>query len=35
MHRVDLFATEAGAPIYTRRGFSVRGFEAMCLPVPR
>lgn len=35
VRRVDLFATEAGAPIYTRRGFGVRGFEAMCLPVPR
>ena len=35
VRRVDLFATEAGARIYTRRGFTVRGFEAMCLPVPR
>lgn len=35
VRRVDLFATEAGARIYTRRGFTVRGFESMCLPVPR
>ena len=35
VRRVDLFATEAGARIYTRRGFTVRGFEAMVLPVPR
>jgi len=33
--RVDLFATGAGAPIYTARGFTVRAFPAMCLPVPR
>ena len=31
--RVDLFATRAGAPIYAARGFTVRGFPAMCLPV--
>lgn len=35
VRRVDLFATEAGALIYTRRGFTVRGFEAMVLPVAR
>ncbi len=35
VRRIDLFATEAGAHIYTRRGFTVRGFDAMCLPVPR
>ncbi|HYN68410.1 MAG TPA: GNAT family N-acetyltransferase [Ornithinibacter sp.] len=35
VRRVDLFATEAGARIYTRRGFTGRGFESMCLPVPR
>lgn len=35
VRRVDLFATEAGARIYTRRGFTARGFESMCLPVPR
>jgi GNAT superfamily N-acetyltransferase len=35
VRRVDLFATEAGAQIYTKRGFTVRGFEAMVLPVPR
>ena len=35
VRRVDLFATEAGARIYARRGFTVRGFEAMVLPVPR
>ena len=33
--RVDLFATSAGAPIYTARGFTVRAFPAMCLPIPR
>jgi GNAT superfamily N-acetyltransferase len=35
VRRVDLFATEAGARLYLRRGFTRRGFEAMCLPVPR
>jgi GNAT superfamily N-acetyltransferase len=35
VRRVDLFATEAGTQIYTKRGFTVRGFEAMVLPVPR
>jgi GNAT superfamily N-acetyltransferase len=35
VRRIDLFATEAGARIYARRGFTVRGFEAMCLAVPR
>jgi predicted GNAT family acetyltransferase len=35
VRRVDLFATEAGAQIYTKRGFTVRGFEAMVMPVPR
>jgi len=33
--RVDLFATRFGAPIYAARGFTVREFPAMCLPVPR
>ena len=33
--RVDLFATEGGARIYRARGFTVREFPAMCLPVPR
>ncbi len=33
--RVDLFATRFGAPIYTARGFTVREFPAMCLPLPR
>jgi len=33
--RVDLFATESGSRIYTARGFEVRDFPAMCLPVRR
>ncbi|HET6967400.1 MAG TPA: GNAT family N-acetyltransferase, partial [Ornithinibacter sp.] len=33
--RVDLFATSDGARIYAPRGFTVRAFPAMCLPVPR
>ena len=33
--RVDLFATEGGARIYRARGFTVREFPAMCLPVAR
>ena len=33
--RVDLFATEDGARIYAVRGFTVRQFPAMCLPVRR
>ena len=33
--RVDLFATTEGALIYAPRGFTVRGFPAMSLPVPR
>jgi len=33
--RVDLFATASGSRIYTARGFHVRAFPAMCLPVPR
>jgi len=33
--RVDLFATRFGAPIYTARGFTVREFPAMCLPLSR
>ena len=33
--RVDLFATSAGAPLYTARGFTMRAFPAMCLPIPR
>ncbi len=35
VRRVDLFATGAGARIYAKRGFTVRGFEAMVLPLPR
>ena len=33
--RIDLFATAGGSRIYTARGFTVREFPAMCLPVPR
>ncbi|MFL6078755.1 MAG: GNAT family N-acetyltransferase [Ornithinibacter sp.] len=33
--RVDLFATTGGSRIYSARGFTVRDFPAMCLPVPR
>ena len=33
--RVDLFATSDGARLYAPRGFTVRAFPAMCLPVPR
>lgn len=33
--RVDLFATTGGARLYAPRGFTVRAFPAMCLPVPR
>lgn len=33
--RVDLFATQRGSRIYTTRGFEVREFPAMSLPVPR
>ena len=33
--RVDLFATSAGARLYAPRGFTVRAFPAMSLPVPR
>ena len=33
--RVDLFATSEGSRIYAPRGFTVRGFPAMSLPVPR
>jgi GNAT superfamily N-acetyltransferase len=32
--RVDLFATDGGSRIYTGRGFTVREFAAMCLPLP-
>ena len=33
--RVDLFATPGGARLYSPRGFRARGFEGMCLRVPR
>ncbi len=33
--RVDLFATNGGSRIYSTRGFTVREFSAMVLPVPR
>jgi GNAT superfamily N-acetyltransferase len=33
--RVDLFATEDGSRLYAARGFAVREFPAMCLPIPR
>jgi GNAT superfamily N-acetyltransferase len=33
--RVDLFATREGARIYAQRGFTLRGFPAMCLAVHR
>lgn len=33
--RVDLFATESGSRIYASRGFTVREFPAMSLPLPR
>lgn len=33
--RIDLFATPGGARVYEPRGFTARGFPAMCLPVER